>query len=264
MSIYNMIASIVGGGGGEVETGTCTRVSAYKETATFQNTHTREPDIALCYPSDGVGTSDRLAWVIYITSVGAFSDEVDALYGQNYFFVNVKNDSSPTSKFFRFSDSSLNQYVTNEGISFEPYTNTDAWSFQASKTYTWWAIWLDGSSSGGGGGGSSKNVQGYHGMDYVNSTTISATDVTLTVAKTGTYKVSWMGFRSTSSGTNGSELYINGTAYGSATTTFTRTYGQSVILDNVSLNKDDVLTVWAISRGSSYYMYVGNLIIEEQ
>lgn len=115
-----------------------------------------------------------------------------------------------------------------------------------------------------GGGGSTKNVQGYMGMDYSNATSYTATDVTLTCAKTGTYDVSWMGFRNTTSGTNGSQLYVNGSSRGSAQTTFTRNYGQEVHLTNISLNEGDVLVVRARARSTSYYMYVGNLIIEEQ
>lgn len=113
--------------------------------------------------------------------------------------------------------------------------------------------------SGGGG----KNVQVYSGMDYANATSYTATDVTLKVAKSGTYKVSWMGFRNTTSGTNGSQIYVNGTAKGSAHTSFTRNYGQ-YCEESLSLNKDDVVVVRARARSTSYYMYVGNLIIEEQ
>lgn len=113
--------------------------------------------------------------------------------------------------------------------------------------------------SGGGG----KNVQVYSGMDYVNATSYTATDVTLTVTKSGTYKVSWMGFRNTTSGTSGSRIYVNGTAQGSAHTSFTRNYGQ-YCEKSLSLNANDVLVVRARSRSTSYYMYVGNLIIEEQ
>lgn len=113
------------------------------------------------------------------------------------------------------------------------------------------------------GGGSTKNVQYYMGADYARATSYTATDVSVTVAKTGTYTVSWMGWRSTSSGTSGSQLYINGSAYGSANTTFTGTYGQSIHLTGVSLTQGDVLVVRARARGTSYYMYVGNLIIEE-
>lgn len=112
--------------------------------------------------------------------------------------------------------------------------------------------------------GSTKNVQYYMGADYARAASYTATDVTLTVTKTGTYKVSWMGWRSTSSGTSGSQLYINGNAYGSANETFTSTYGQAITLSGVSLTQGDVLVVRARARGTNYYMYVGNLIIEEQ
>lgn len=114
--------------------------------------------------------------------------------------------------------------------------------------------------SGGGGG---KNVQYYIGADSASATSYTATDVTLTVAVTGTYKVSWIGWRNTSGGTSGSQLYINNSAYGSANQTFTGVYGQSITLTNVSLNAGDVLVVRARSRSTSFYMYVGNLIIEQ-
>lgn len=113
------------------------------------------------------------------------------------------------------------------------------------------------------GGGGGMNVQAYHGMDYARATSYTATDVTLTVEKSGTYTVSWMGFRNTTSGTSGSQLYINGSTYGSAHTSFTSSYGQSVKLTNVQLDAGDVLVVRARSRSTSYYMYVGQLVIEQ-
>lgn len=114
------------------------------------------------------------------------------------------------------------------------------------------------------GGGSSKNVQCYQGQATVTSTSYTATAVKLTVAKTGTYKVSWSGFRSTNSGTSGSQLYINNTAYGSAQTTFTNTYGQNVVLNNVSLTSGQEIVVRARARSTSYIMGVSNLCIVEQ
>lgn len=107
------------------------------------------------------------------------------------------------------------------------------------------------------------NVQGYHGTGSVTSTTYTATGVKLTVAKTGKYKVSWFGVRNTNSGTSGSQLYIGSTAYGSAQTTFTSTYAQSVVLSNVSLTAGQVVEVRARARSTSYQMIVGNLIIEQ-
>lgn len=113
------------------------------------------------------------------------------------------------------------------------------------------------------GGGSSKNVQVAAGMNRVATTTYTAVSgQTLTVAKTGTYDVYWTGYRSSTSGTNGSWLYIGDTAYGSAQTAFSNN-GQAVHLSNVSLTKDDVIEVRARARTTSYYMYVGNLTIVE-
>lgn len=115
---------------------------------------------------------------------------------------------------------------------------------------------------GAASGGSSMNVQAYTGMDYTRTTSYTATDVTLTCAKTGTYTISWMGFRNTNSGTNGSSLYINGTAH-TTSTTFTQTYGQNVTVSNVHLNQGDVLTLYCRARSTTYYMYAGNLIIQQ-
>ena len=112
--------------------------------------------------------------------------------------------------------------------------------------------------------GPAKNIQYYIGTDEIANSSYTATDLTLTVAKTGTYKVSWDGCRSSSSGTSGSQLYIGNTAYDSAQTTFTRSYWQHVELTGVSLTQGQTITVRARSRNTSYYMLVGNLIIEEQ
>lgn len=113
-------------------------------------------------------------------------------------------------------------------------------------------------------GGSSKNMQIASGVDRVATTTYTAVSgQTLTVSKTGTYDIYWTGFRSSTGGTNGSQLYIGSTAYGSAQTTFSN-HGQAIHLQNVSLTQGQVLTVRARARGTNYYMYVGNLTIIEQ
>lgn len=107
------------------------------------------------------------------------------------------------------------------------------------------------------------NIQGYHGYATVTSTSYTATAVSLKVNTTGTYNVSWMGFRSTNSGTSGSQLYIGSTAYGSANTSFVNTYGQSVKLTGVKLTAGQTITVRARARSTSYVMGVGNLLIEQ-
>lgn len=108
--------------------------------------------------------------------------------------------------------------------------------------------------------GGGMNTQMWMGNDYVAVTSYTATDATLTIAKTGTYTVTWTGWRNNSGNTAGSQLYINGTAYGSAVTTFTGTYGQVVTLTDVELSQGDVIEVRARARSTSYRMYVSNLV----
>lgn len=98
---------------------------------------------------------------------------------------------------------------------------------------------------------------------YVTATSLTATDVKLSVKKTGKYKVSWVGCRNTSSGCS-SMLYIAGTAYGTENTTFTSTYFQHNELTGVSLTAGQEIVVRAKSRSSSYRMFVANLIIESE
>lgn len=112
-------------------------------------------------------------------------------------------------------------------------------------------------------GGSSKNAQIAQGVNRVNTTAYTAVSgQSLTVSKTGTYHVYWSGYRSSTSGTSGSQLYINDSAYGTAQTTFSN-HGQSVHLSNVSLTQGQTVAVYARARGTSYYMYVSNLTIIE-
>ena len=109
--------------------------------------------------------------------------------------------------------------------------------------------------------GASMNSQVAQGVNRVATTSYTAVSgQSITVETTGTYDIYWMGFRSSTSGTNGSQLYIDGTEYGSVQTTFSN-HGQSVKLTGVQLTAGQVVTVRARARGTSYYMYVGNLTI---
>ena len=112
------------------------------------------------------------------------------------------------------------------------------------------------------GGGSSKNVQIYAGRGETNQTAYTATDVTLTVSKAGTYKCYWSMDRNTTSGTNGSRLYKNGSAVGTAHTSWT--HNGASCQEELTLAKNDVLVVRARARNTSYYCGVSNLVIIEQ
>ena len=112
------------------------------------------------------------------------------------------------------------------------------------------------------GGGSSKNVQICHGRYETNKSSYTATALTLTVSKAGTYKVSWAMDRNTTSGTNGSRLYKGSSAVGTVHTSWT--HNGAVCEESLSLAANDVITVYARARNTSYYVGVSNLIIEEQ
>ena len=108
-------------------------------------------------------------------------------------------------------------------------------------------------------GGSSKNVQVAQSTSRATSSTYTSL-VSLTCSTAGTYDVYWSCFRSTTGGTTGSQLYIGGTEYGSANTSFTN-HVQNNHLTGVTLTKNQTVEVYARSRGSNYYAYVGTLTI---
>lgn len=113
-------------------------------------------------------------------------------------------------------------------------------------------------------GGSSKNVQ----VVQNSSTRITATAYTkacgtITVSKAGTYDIYWCAYRTSTSGTWGTQWYKNGEAQGTAQTAFTNSYYQAIHLTNITLAKDDTIDVYGRSRGSGYYLYVGQLLIIE-
>lgn len=114
-----------------------------------------------------------------------------------------------------------------------------------------------------GGGGSTKNIQAYIGRASRTANSYGATTATLTVAKTGTYTVSWTAWRSSSSGTMGTNLHRNSTS-GTNQQTWTNTYGQQIKLTNQSYTAGDVLTLYATSGSNSRTINVANLIIEEE
>lgn len=113
-------------------------------------------------------------------------------------------------------------------------------------------------------GGSSKNAQVVQQSNTrITSTTYSKASGEITVSKTGTYDVYWTSYRTSTSGTWGTQLYIDGEEYGSAQTTFTSSYYQAIHLSNVSLTSGDKISVYGRSRGNNYYLYVGQLTIIE-
>lgn len=112
-----------------------------------------------------------------------------------------------------------------------------------------------------GGGGSSMNVQVAQSTTRIASTTYSKT-ASLTCSVAGKYDVYWDCYRSSTSGTNGSQLHIAGSAYGTANTTFSNNI-QTNHLTGVTLAANQEVAVYVRSRGTTYYAYCGTLVIKQ-
>ena len=110
--------------------------------------------------------------------------------------------------------------------------------------------------------GTSKNVQVAQSTTRVANTAYTKT-ASLTCSKAGTYEVYWDCFRSSTSGTNGSQLYIGGSSYGSANTTWdsNSVNTQSNHLTGVTIAENQEVAVYVRSRGTSYYASCGQLTI---
>lgn len=109
-----------------------------------------------------------------------------------------------------------------------------------------------------GGGGSTMNVQTEQSTTRRNNTALGSV-VSLTCEVAGTYDVYWTCARSSTSGTWGSQLYINGTAYGTENATFTNNV-QNNHLTGVQIPANATVAVYGRSR-SGYYIYAPQLTI---
>lgn len=150
--------------------------------------------------------------------------------------------------------------------SFTDVTDTTAAAADvASGKYFYTASGVRTQGTNSGGGGTSKNTQVVQGTTRTTSSTLTAIGAEMTVSKTGTYDVYWSGVRTTTSGsyTYGTQLYVDGTAYGTQNTTWSN-HVQNNHLTGVSLTANQKIRVYGRnSRGSSYYIYAPTLVIVE-
>ena len=147
--------------------------------------------------------------------------------------------------------------------SFTDVTDTTASASDvATGKYFYTASGVRTQGTNSGGGGSSKNMQ--VAQSTTRATSSSYTElITLTCSVAGTYDIYWSTFRSSTSGTWGSQLYINDTAYGTAQTGSWSNHIQNIHLTGVELDANDEVAVRVRSRGSNYYGYVGTLTIKQ-
>lgn len=112
---------------------------------------------------------------------------------------------------------------------------------------------------------SGKTGQFQSRVARTSQTTYTDMGFEITVAKAGTYNIYWFGYRSSTSGTSGAQIYKNGSSLGNAVTTFNSTYTncQCGSLSNQTLAANDKITIRARARNTSSYMYIANLAIIE-
>lgn len=111
--------------------------------------------------------------------------------------------------------------------------------------------------------GSSKALYKYEGLASRTANSYGATNAKVTVTKAGTYNISYVGVRGSSSGTMGTNLYIGSTAKGNNTTWDNGTYGQYTTYTNQSISANTDVTIYATSGNTSRTIYVGQLIVQE-
>lgn len=111
--------------------------------------------------------------------------------------------------------------------------------------------------------GSSKTLYKYEGLASRTANSYGATNAKVTVAKAGTYNISYVAIRGSSSGTMGTNLHIGATEKGNNTTWSNGTYGQYVSYTNQNIAANTDVTIYATSGNASRTIYVGQLIVEE-
>ncbi len=165
----------------------------------------------------------------------------------NYYFI-VRGSGTHTIKVDKFT-------FIDDGETFTTKTITQNGTYNASSDGA------DGYSSVtvNVSGGSSMNVQTAQSTTRVANTAYTKT-ASLTCSTSGTYDVYWDCFRSTTSGTSGSQLYIGGSASGSANTTFSN-HAQNNHRTGVQINANQEVAVYVRSRATNYYAYCGQLTI---
>lgn len=111
--------------------------------------------------------------------------------------------------------------------------------------------------------GTSKNAQAHESTTRATSSTYTSVN-SFTCTKAGKYTVYYSCMRSSTGGTNGSQLYINGTAYGTADTANWSNHVQNKTITGVTIGANQTVAVYARSRGSNYYAYVPLVTIIEE
>lgn len=110
---------------------------------------------------------------------------------------------------------------------------------------------------------SAKALYKYEGLASRTANSYGSTSATVTVTKAGTYNISYVAIRGSSSGTMGTNLHIGATSGTNNQTWNNGTYGQFATLTNQQIAANTAVTIYATSGSTTRTIYVGQLIVEE-
>ena len=228
-------ASTISATGASVSTGT--------NTLTLSKTVSNTPQVTAGYVSAGTAGNSSVSLTASVTTQGAQtlypSTSDQTITGSKYL--------TGTQTFKAVTTTNLTADNIKQGVTVQVGDSSDS-DRVASVTGTY------------SGGGSSKNVQ--TAQSTTRSTSTSGSNViSLTCSTAGTYTVRWSTFRSSTSGTWGSRLYIGGTAYETMHTSDWSNHIQNREVTGVSISANQAVAVYVQSRGNNYYGYVGTLTI---
>lgn len=176
--------------------------------------------------------------------------------------------------------------VSNHSVSVTPsVTNTTGYITGSTKTgtaVTVTAAELESGTKSITANGTNIDVIGYSAVDVAVPTSTSkaiytykglvsrkvngwgATSASVTVTKAGTYTISYVAVRGSSSGTMGTNLHV-GSASGEDNVTWNNgVYGQYAEQTGVTIAANTTVTIYATSGSNSRTIYVGQLIVEEE
>ena len=277
MSIYNMIASIVGGGGSNARL-------LYSGSVTVPSTY----DTSRHYADGITSTESCVDKIIYFKAVNTSLQNTSHgfIKTEQIFFPTQDGSYSADPHLFKawYKDDTNGDYgwmwsrsgndSNGQGLYLDTFIGAGS-SMYLYYQYNGGGWWIDGdweweiyeidmdsasgSGGGGGGGGSAKNVQTNQTTSRISSTTLTSVN-SLTCSTAGTYDVYWTCSRSSTSGTWSSQLYVNGTASGSEQTTWSN-HVQTVHLTGVTIGANQTVAVYVKARGTNYYGYCPQLTI---
>lgn len=194
-----------------------------------------EDELRLAFIGGGGGSSSATLITKTITQNGTYSASSDGADGYSEVTVNVSGGVTPAG--------TKAISITQNGTTTEDVTQ-----------------YADVQISVNVPSGSSKNTQTAQSTTRRNNTALGSI-TSLTCSKAGTYDVYWTCARSSTSQTWGSQLYINGTAYGTENTTWSN-HVQNNHLTGVTIPANATVEVYGRSR-SGYYIYAPQLTIVE-